>query len=177
MELNELFLNRRSVRAYKPGTIDEATLRQLVEAARLAPSWKNTQTARSYIACTPEAVEKAGACLAEFNRKRTVNAAAYIVSSFVKDDAGFGPDGPTNELGNQVGSYDLGLYHAYLLLKAADLGLDSLIMGIRDADALRAAFSIPENEEISMVLALGYRDGEIPPVKGRKTVDEIAKFF
>lgn len=177
MELNQVFTNRRSVRNYQPGTLEEATLRELVEAARLAPSWKNSQTARSYIACTPEAIAKVRACLPAFNQKSSANAAAYVVSTFVKDDAGFGPDGPTNEMGNQVGAYDLGFFHAYMLLKASDMGLDSLIMGIRDADALRAAFSIPETEEISMILALGYRNGDVPGIHGRKPVDEIAKFF
>lgn len=177
MELKELFLRRRSVRSYRPGTLDEKVLRELIEDARLAPSWKNTETARSYVACTPEAVEKVRACLPEYNAKSTANASAYIVSSFVKNLAGYGENGPSNELGNRVGEYDLGLYHAYLILKAADLGLDSLIMGIRDAKALRELLGIPENEEISMVLALGYRDDKEVTLRPRKPVDEIAKFF
>ena len=177
MELNELFLSRRSVRSYKPGVISEDTLREILGAARLAPSWKNTQTARSYVACTPEAVAKVRALLPGFNQKSTANAAAYIVTSFAKDVAGFTGGKADNELGNQVGSYDLGLYHSYLILKAEDLGIDSLIMGLRDTEGLRALLQIPENEEISMVLALGYREDKEIPLRASKSVDEIAKFF
>ena len=177
MEFSELIQERRSVRAYKADMpIAKEVLEEIVRDARLAPSWKNLESARSYIAYTPEKVEKTRACLASFNVDRTKNCSALIVTTFVKDLAGFTAGGADNELGNLVGAYDLGLYNAYLLLKARDLGIDSLIMGLRDADALRELLSIPEEEQICMVLALGYRD-EVPSCKPRKTPEEIAKFF
>lgn len=53
---------------------------------------------------------------------------------------------------------------------------DTLIMGMRDSDALRALFGIPEGEEVMAVIALGHRASD--PVKPtRKPLDEIAKFF
>ena len=177
MEFNELILQRRSVRAYKPGTsISEETLREIIEGARLAPSWKNLETARSYAAVTPDMISKARSCLASFNADRTENAGAILVTTFVKDTAGFTASRPDNEMGNLVGAYDLGLYNSYLMLKARDLGIDSLVMGLRDADKLRELFGIPENEQIMMVIALGYRNEE-PALRPRKSVDEIAKFF
>ena len=176
MELKELMTERRSVRSYRPGTVDEALMREIVEAARLAPSWKNTETARSYVACSPETVAKIRSILPEYNAQNTANAAAYVVSTFVKDVAGFNDGVPTNELGNLVGAYDLGLYHCYMLLKARELGLDSLIMGMRDAEALRELLDIPENEQICMVLAFGYRSEKEVTFRPRKSVDEIARF-
>lgn len=53
---------------------------------------------------------------------------------------------------------------------------DTLIMGMRDSDALRALFGIPDGEEVMAVIALGHRASD--PVKPtRKPLDEIAKFF
>ncbi len=49
-------------------------------------------------------------------------------------------------------------------------------MGMRDADALRKLFEIPENEIIMAVIALGYRAQE-PRMPVHRPLDEIAKFF
>jgi nitroreductase len=46
----------------------------------------------------------------------------------------------------------------------------------RDADKLRALFSIPENETIMAVIALGYRAAE-PRTPRHKDLDEAVKFF
>lgn len=63
-----------------------------------------------------------------------------------------------------------------LILRARELGLDTLIMGIRDEKAIREALSIPENELLGAVIAVGYR--AINPDKPkRKTVDDILKLF
>ena len=111
----------------------------------------------------------------EFNLNNA-KGAALIVTTFVKGIAGFREGNPANELGDEWGAYDLGLQNAYLVLKAADIGLDTLIMGIRNSDALREAISIPEDEEIAAVIAVGYRDQE-PAFRPRKELDEIAKII
>ena len=49
-------------------------------------------------------------------------------------------------------------------------------MGIRDADAIRTALSIPEDEEIMSVIAIGKR-GTDPAAPRRKPLEEVVKFF
>jgi nitroreductase len=68
------------------------------------------------------------------------------------------------------------LITAFLILKARAMGFDTLIMGGRDADALRATFSIPENETVMAVIALGYRKDE-PQRPPRRPFDEVVKFY
>ena len=64
------------------------------------------------------------------------------------DRAGFQKDGTAdNELGNGWGCYDLGLQNENLVLKAVDLGLSTLIMGLREADRLREILNIPESRD------------------------------
>ena len=89
------------------------------------------------------------------NAEKSENA-ALIVTTFVHDRAGFQKDGTAdNELGNGWGCYDLGLQNENLILKAADIGLSTLIMGLREADKLREILNIPDTETIVAVIAVG----------------------
>lgn len=179
MEFTTLVESRRSIRAYKKGTtISPEDLEAMIECAGQAPSWKNSQTGRYYVIRDEQKLAQFRAnTLPEFNRDRSANAAALIVTAFEKDQAGFNPEGkPDNELGNHWGAYDLGLQNQLLILKARELGYDTLIMGIRDADAIRKELNIPDSQEIVSVIAVGLRQAD--PVKPkRKEVAEIAKFF
>ena len=178
MEFTQLLEMRRSVRAFD-GTrsVTEDQLKQMVEAAIQAPSWKNSQTARYYAVLDGEkCAEFAARCLPAFNAKSS-QGAALVVTSFVADRAGFDREGnPDNEIGNGWGCYDLGLHNMNFVLKARELGLDTLIMGIRDAEAIREMLSIPENETVAAVIAVGYAAGQsIKP--RRKTAEDILKIY
>ena len=56
------------------------------------------------------------------------------------------------------------------------MGFDTLIMGMRDSDALRSIFQIPDNETVMAVIALGYRAGE-PSRPKRRPLDEMVRFY
>ena len=59
MEFEQVLKSRRSIRKYKPAqSISKEMVEHLIEAAILAPSWKNSPTARYYTVITPEMVEK-----------------------------------------------------------------------------------------------------------------------
>lgn len=55
------------------------------------------------------------------------------------------------------------------------MGLDTVILGLRDADALRKALNIPETEDVGAVIAVGYRTADVPAPK-RKAPEEIVTF-
>ena len=175
MEFVELICARKSIRKYEGG-IDHDTLVRILEEAQRAPSWKNQQTARCYAVETPEILKDfRAAVLPSFNQNSSAKA-ALIVTTFVKDVVGFNGSTPVNEIGNGWGAYDLGLHDAYLILAARDAGYDALIMGIRDADVIRAKLGIPENEEIMSVIAVGKGASE-PQLTPRKAFDEVVRFF
>ena len=98
------------------------------------------------------------------------------MTAYEKGVSGFNAGEPVNELGNEWGAYDLGLQNMLLCLRARELGLDTLIMGIRDGDAIRAAAHIPETEAVFAVIALGYRDQE-PTARPRKAAEEITRYI
>lgn len=175
MEFQELITARRSVRKYD-AVISHDALAAILREARQAPSWKNQQTARCYVLETPETLEEfRAAVLPSFNRSSSAHA-ALIVTTYVRNIAGFNDGVPVNEIGNGWGAYDLGLHDAFLILAAKNAGYDTLIMGIRDARAIRAKLNIPESEEIMSVIAVGI-GGEAPSPRPRKALEETAKFF
>jgi len=179
MEFQEVIESRRSVRKYDPAKkVDEATIKEIIDAAILAPSWKNSQSARYYVIRSEETLAKfKQECLPPFNANSSADAPVLIITAFVKNSSGFAPSGePANELGNGWGLYDLGLNNSILILKAKDMGLDTLVMGIRDADKIREMLSIDDDEMIVSVIALGYGTQE-PKMPKRKAAEEIAKFF
>ncbi|MBQ6479445.1 MAG: nitroreductase family protein [Erysipelotrichaceae bacterium] len=171
MEFEQLIKIRRSIRGYREAGISETELREIFSCVRMAPSWKNSQTGRYYVALGEEAVKEVYECLPDFNRNNSANA-AYIVTSFKKGISGFANGEATDHSGDIWGGYDLGLQNAYLVLKASDLGYDTLIMGLRDEDRLRKYFSIPEDEIIMPVIAIGRRKKDAVE-RVRKEADDI----
>lgn len=176
MEFTELLKVRRSVRSYKEEAVSHEDLVTILRQAQQAPSWKNQQTSRCYVAETADTLERLReTSLPAFNQKSSAGT-VLVVTTFVTDIVGFGEDGPVNEAGNFWGAYDLGLHDAYLTLAASNAGYDTLIMGIRDADVIRKELKIPENEQIMSVIAIGKRDKE-PVDRPRKELQEVVRFF
>jgi len=177
MEFQNLIESRRSVRKYADQEVTREQVEEIIRAAQEAPSWKNQQTSKYYCVLSKEKREEIRTtCFPSFNEQRSLNA-ALIVTAYEKNNVGFDDNGqPINELGNGWGCYDLGLQNMIFMLKARELGLDTLVMGIRDGQKLRAALNIPENEEIGAVLALGYADEE-PKKPRRRELSDIAKIF
>ena len=178
MEFQKLIEERRTIRKYSPeGKITKDELLTIIRAAQEAPSWKNSQTGRYYCVTSEDMVEKISKeCLPEMNQPKAENA-ALIITTFVQNRSGFQKDGtPDNELGNGWGCYDLGLQNENLILKAAELGLSTLIMGLRNADKIREMLSIPEAETIVAVIAVGKADEE-PSRPKRRELEDVLKIF
>ena len=173
---NEVLTSRRSIRSYDATKkITEAEVRKLLTATQEAPSWANQQPSKYYVAISEEKL-KAVQDLVGMNKERIINAPVLIVSTFERGKSGFFQGEQTNEVGDGWGAYDNGLSNAYFILKARAKGFDSLIMGMRDSDALRTLFNIPENEAIMAVISLGYRSGE-PRQPEHRPLEEVAQFF
>ena len=179
MKFQEVLEGRRSIREYKAGeTVSREQLEELVRAALCAPSWKNSETGRYYVVSDRELFEKVRTeCLPGFNSDRTAAASAYIVVTYEKGISGFSDNKEAvNEIGDGWGCFDLGLATENLLLKAYEMGLGTLVMGIRDADGLRDLLSIPESQAVMAVIAVGV-PAVHPEMPKRRELKETARFF
>ena len=179
MEFAQLLESRRSIRNYKSGMrISEDQIKVMIDAAIQAPTWKNSQTGRYYVAMSEDKINFIrNQCLPEFNANSCANAVALIITTYETKRSGFERDGSaTNELGDKWGVYDLGLQNENLVLRARDMSLDTLIMGIRDGEKLREKLSIPESQRVVSVISVGVRASDPEPPK-RKAVDDVTRFF
>ena len=177
VSFDEVLATRRSVRSYDATkTISEAEVRELLIATQEAPSWANQQPSKYYVAMSPEKVEAVANLVGERNKQNIAGAPVLIVSTYEKGKSGFFRGEQTNEVGDGWGAYDNGLSNAYFILKARAKGFDTLIMGMRDSDALRTLFNIPENEAIMAVISLGYRSGE-PRQPEHRPLEDVVQFF
>lgn len=178
MQFDQVVETRRSIRKYQQKPVDKATVEQLIQSAILAPTWKNSQTPRYHVVISEEMLNKVKEeCLPDFNHKNCQDAPVLIVCTFVKNRSGFERNGePSNEIGQGWGFYDCGLHNENLILKATDLGLDTLVMGIRDGAKIREVLNIDESEEVVSVISLGYRAAD-PEMPKRKAVADITKFY
>lgn len=172
MDFNELVKIRRSCRAYNNERPSTKEIEELISISLLAPSWENSETGRYYMALSDEAIELVYNSLPDFNKNATKNA-AYIVSTFKKGFSGCRKKGEyVDNLKDSWGAYDLGLQNAYLMLKASDMGYDTLIMGLRDEKMLRDYFSIPDDEIMMPVIAIGKKKNNLSLVD-RKDTKEV----
>lgn len=178
MNFDDVINQRRSIRNYKKAEpIEKKEIERMMEAALMAPSWKNSETARYYVALSEQYIKTVMECLPEFNQRNSLNAGAFVVTTFKRNISGFDNEGkPVNEVGQGWGCYDLGLANENFVLKAAQMGYGTLIMGIRDSKKLREIFSIPESEEVVAVIAVGKAE-VLPVAPKRRELSAVAKFF
>ena len=174
MELSNAIKGRRSIRKYAPCVVKKEEIEEIIRAAQLSPSWKNSQTARFYVALSEEAKDMVRRSLASFNYDRTENAGAFIVTTVVHGISGYMADGEGTHLGNGFECFDNGLAVQNLLLKAYELGYGTLIMGLYDEKKIKEIFDVPQNENAVVVIALGKGDN-CPDMPQRKDLDEILK--
>ena len=174
---HDVITTRRSIRSYDAtNTISEAQVRQLLTLTQKAPSWANTQTTKYYVAMPPEKLAAVQGTIGEFNQRNVQGAPVLMVSTFERGKSGYFHGQSTNEIGDGWGCHDNAISNAFLVLTARSMGFDTLIMGMRDSDALRSIFQIPDNETVMAVIALGYRAGE-PSRPKRRPLDEMVRFY
>jgi nitroreductase len=156
----ETIRGRRSIRGYRPDPVPEEKLDYILEAARLAPSWKNQQCWR-FIVVTEE--EKRRVIT---QREWTAEAPVVIVGCARPGLSG-------GNAGQQYYMLDMGIAMEHMVLAAAEQGLGTCWIGGQfDEDTVKAELGVPEDVRVVALLPLGY-PAEAPDAKERKTMDEL----
>lgn len=150
MRLKELVLKNRSYRRfYQDLPVEQDTLRQLVDLARLSASGANRQPLKYLLSCDPE--------------KNALVFPQLGWAAYLKDwpgpAEGERPSAYIIILGDRgiKASFDpdQGIAAQSILLGATERGLGGCIIATIRKEKLRQALRIPEQYEILLVLALG----------------------
>ncbi len=154
MDFKDVIKSRYSCKKYSSRPVEEETLVRILEAGRLAPTAKNLQEQHIYVATRPETLE-----IIDAVTPCRYGAPMVLVVAFDKENVYTYPGGK-----RQSGVEDAAIVATHLMLAAADEGVDSCWLNCFDPDRLHAMLGLPDNEEILMLLDLGYADEEDKPL-------------
>jgi nitroreductase len=194
MELSEVIAARRSIRKFKPGEISEETVKELIEAARLAPSGSNLQPARFIVAKSPQAKESIGKCTPyKFVVKAavifvccadvtTITSRETRVGELFKEGAFDGVEMDMSDPSAVTPIMDDDMIKAYLsmntaiaiehiVLKSVDLGLGSCWIGRFDREKLKKLLKLNDNIYPVTLLPVGWPD-QSPKARPRLALDK-----
>ena len=169
--------SRRSVRKFTEQKVPHEVLEELVELARWAPSWKNTQIAR-YVAIEDEALKNriAEEATIPWNEGIIKGAPVLMVMTYVEKRSGFERDGSfSTKKEDRWEMFDAGIACQTLCLAAWAEGLGTCIMGIYDEEQVPALLEVPEDQYVTAIVSLGY-PAEQPKAPKRKPLDEKVRY-
>ena len=170
MEFREVVRNRFSCRKFSAKTVGQEKINAVLEAGRLAPTAKNLQEHRIYVVQSEDAlakIDRATPC--------RYGAPTVLIVAFDKNNVFTYPGG-----GRDSGPEDAAIVATHMILAAADEGLNSCWINYFDPENMAAELGLPENEEVLMMMDLGYAADGVKPSPGhsaRKPLDETVSWL
>ena len=173
MNIMDAIKSRRSVRKYKADPISEETLAMVLESARWAPSWANTQCWRFVVVREPETKARIAEALRPGNPATDAvrNAPVVIVACAEQGKSGFYKGEAATDKGDWF-MFDVALAMQNLVLAAHELGLGTVHVSLMDAKEIEKIVEVPEGVRVVELTPLGYPE-EQPQGPGRRELGEI----
>ena len=156
MDVDEAIRTRKSIRKYERRPIPPDVLADLLEAARLAPSYNNRQAWTMIVVqdhATKEKLAKASG-----NQGFVAECSAYIVG--------------VAQPGAYYSTVDMAIALDHLSLRAVDLGLGTCWIGDFEPDDISRILGIPSGRQATICMTVGY-PAEKPRGRTRKTMGEL----
>lgn len=174
MELQEAILKRRSVRKFTEDVVTDEELRQIFETVRWSPSWANTQVWEFIVVRDKALIEKVTGTYVEKNpaTKCSLTASALIVVCAKTGISGCYGGEEVTAIHNWY-MFDSGIAVQTLCLKAHELGLGTVVVGLMDHKGCEKILAVPEGHKVVAVIPIGRPAA--PPREGplRKPISEI----
>ena len=169
MDVKQAIQKRKSIRQYKDKEVSDDLIKELIDAAWLAPSGNNLQPCRFFIIKDKEVKNK----LREnkiFYQDFVYTASIIIVccgdpSVYVKYK-GFDNENQTRAI------RDVSIASGFLVLRATELELGTCYVGWIDKEKIKDVLNIPKDYVIPYIITVGYSDEE-PEHRQRKDLSEI----
>ena len=163
MTILEAIRKRYSCRAYQDRSIERQKLDTILEAARLAPSAKNTQDWRFVVVTDKETKRQVAATT---NRPEVFQKAGAIIAACSNSDY-------VMQCGQAIGPIDVAIALEHICLQATELGLGTCWIGSFDPKKVRRILGIPDDIVIVELMTVGYPADSKPEPK-REPMDRIA---
>lgn len=145
---------RRSVRRYLSKPVEEEKLQKVLEAVRLTPSRHNEQNIRVIVVQDPQRKHD---LRTQANTQEMVEQAGAVLVLCATDQTDFVM--PCGQYGYVV---DLSLATGFVLLEAAEQGLDTCIVCAFEESAVKKVLEIPDHVRVVSMVVLGYGDDPSP---------------
>ena len=148
---------------------DSEKLMGILKAGRVAPTAKNLQEQKIYVVQSKEYLDKIDACTPCRYHAPTVLVVAYDKNNVF--------DYPGNE--RNSGIEDATIVATHLMLAAYNAGIDSCWINFFNPQEMKKALDLPENEEVVMMLDLGYGNQKepLPNHHLKKELAETVKYL
>ena len=170
MDFLQLSKDRYSVRSFSDKSVEEEKLNKILEAGRLAPTAKNLQEQHVYVIESEQSLAK----IDEVTPCR-YNAPVVLMVAYDKNSVYTFPCGKRNS-----GIEDATIVATHMCLAASNAGVDNCWINNFNADKLHDLLGLPENEDILMLLDLGYAaEGflPLPNHSSRKPLSETVSWI
>jgi nitroreductase len=174
MSILKTIKERRSIRKFKAEDLSDKEIEALIDAARWAPSWDNTQCWEFIIVKDPETKKELAKTLNFLNpAKEAAKEAPLIVVVCGRKGVSGSYKGIVYLTPRKDWlMFDTALATQNLCLQAHELGLGTVIIGYFDSKKVAELFSIPKDVEVVVMILVG-RPLETPKALGRKAIGEI----
>jgi nitroreductase len=162
MTVIDAIRRRYSCRAYQEKPIEQEKLDSIFEAARLAPSAKNTQDWR-FVVITDKETKRLVADTT--NRPQVFQKAAAIIVACSNSNE-------VMRCGQAIGPIDVAIALEHIALQATELGLATCWIGSFYTDKVRAILNIPADIAIIELMTIGY-PADTKKQPQREPIDKI----
>lgn len=163
MEVKEAIEKRSSIRAYEDRPVPEEKLMRVLEAARLAPSSRNSQEWKFIVVRDDERRQLLGHAT---GGQAHVHTAPVIIAAVATEPERHMPNGV------DCAPVDLAIAVDHMTLAAVDEGLGTCWIGAYLQEDTKAILRVPEKYTVICMLTLGFPQEPGRP-KSRKSIDEI----
>ncbi len=157
MDVLQAIEQRRSVRRYRPEMPPRSIVRKVLEAARMAPSWANTQCWEFIIVSDAGLKRELAETLPEKNPARAAMLQAPLVIAACARTglSGYFKGRPATDKGDWL-LFDTALSVQNLTLRAHDLGLGTVHVGFFDSVKAAVILQVPADITVVELMPLGY---------------------
>ena len=179
MDFLTLVNKRQSTRKYADKPVDRELIDKCLEAARLAPSARNSQPWSFIILDNPEIIQRVSqkAFSGIYQMTRFAGKAPVLIV-VITEKADY-----VTRMGNLIRNIrysliDIGIAVEHLVLQAEELGLGTCWLGWFSARGVRKALHLPRSKKIDILISLGFPlDPDYRKERKRRSLDEIRSYY